>query len=230
MADRWDRSWARDGGRILARVDRRDSSSIDDDPRRWFGFLAAFEVHFLDDGHTVGNVANTDAGFAMSSIDAMNPVADSLLNQWMRAAVAQTLQAVDRGEAPFGAGIYSPDGEVVVVTNNQVRSTGDPTRHAEVCAIAAACQKIGKRRLSGFWLVATAEPCLMCLTAAATAGIDHIAFGAVQQVVTDAGFGSLGMTGRELAETLAGRMEKRIEIRGPILESECVDLLMNHRR
>lgn len=151
---------------------------------------------------------------------------DSLLNEWMRSAVAHTLDAVNRGEAPFGAGVYSSDGTEIVLTNNQVRSTGDPSRHAEVCAIAAACQKLGKRKLTGLWLVSTAEPCLMCLSTAATVGIRHIAFGAAQRVVTDAGFGSLGLTGSELAELLS----VRIELKAGILETDCVELLMNHRR
>lgn len=152
-------------------------------------------------------------------------ISDSLLLRWMNSVLQEARAGVARGENPFGAGVFNPDGSPVAIACNQANSTGDPSAHAEVCAISLACKTLGTESLENCWLLATAEPCPMCLSTAVIAGIRHIAFGATQAVVTEAGFGSLGITGRELAD----QFSEDIEMRGSIRGNECVQLLLRNR-
>ncbi|EMI43091.1 nucleoside deaminase [Rhodopirellula sp. SWK7] len=153
-------------------------------------------------------------------------VNDWHLKQWMKAALAIAEEGVRHGENPFGAAIYRPDGEQVAVAHNTARSANNPSAHAEINAIAAACKQLGKRDLSGCWLATTAEPCPMCLSATALAGIRHIAFGANQVVVSEAGYGGLGINGRELAKLFSCD----IDMRGSVLGNDCIALLLRNRK
>ncbi|WP_236621128.1 nucleoside deaminase [Rhodopirellula sallentina] len=153
-------------------------------------------------------------------------LSDWNLKQSMKSALAVAEEGVQKGENPFGAAIVSPSGEPIAVAHNTARSTNNPSAHAEVNAIANACEKLQQRDLSGHWLAATAEPCPMCLSAAALAGIRHIAFGANQVVVKEAGYGGLGITGRELAKLFACE----IDLRGSVLGNECIALLLRNRK
>ncbi|TWU58268.1 nucleoside deaminase [Rubripirellula reticaptiva] len=153
-------------------------------------------------------------------------VRSSTLSHWMKVALQKGKQGVQRGERPFGAAIYRLTGEEVAVTCNTVFSTNNPAAHAEVNAITQACQSLGKTKLSDCWLLATAEPCPMCLSTAALAGIRFIAFGATQAVVKEAGYGDLGLTGREFAKQLT----TDLILQGPVLGNECVSFLLNNRK
>ncbi|MGB7347224.1 MAG: nucleoside deaminase [Pirellulaceae bacterium] len=144
----------------------------------------------------------------------------------MKAALDAGESGVQEGENPFGAAIYQAQGREIVVACNTVNSTNNPSAHAEVNAIAAACASLGQTKLEGCWLLATAEPCPMCLSCAALAGIRHIAFGANQAVVIEAGYGGLGVTGRELAS----QFSVDIKLQGSVLGNECVSFLLNNRK
>ena len=76
---------------------------------------------------------------------------------------------------PFGAVIVR-EGRILGEGWNQVTTTADPTAHAEVVAIRAACRAIGDFRLTGSALYASCEPCPMCLAAAWWARVDRIVF------------------------------------------------------
>lgn len=156
----------------------------------------------------------------------VDSVTSNQLTSWMKSALAAGEAGVKNGENPFGAAIYQPDGVRIVVAHNTVISTKNPTHHAEVNAIAAASAQLGQSDLAGYWLLATAEPCPMCLSAAIIAGIRHIAFGANQVVIDEAGFGGLGVTSRDLATQFHGN----VTLRGSILGNECVRFLLNNRK
>lgn len=144
----------------------------------------------------------------------------------MKQVLQVSKDGVERGENPFGAGVFSTDGGAVAIACNSVVSTTNPSAHAEVNAIAAACRELGKSDLQGFWLVATAEPCPMCMSAIAIAGIRHVAFGAIQAAVTEAGYGSLGVTGQDLAN----QFDHAMTIRGRIHGNACVSFLLENRK
>lgn len=96
----------------------------------------------------------------------------------MKQALAEASAAADRGEVPVGAVIIGPDGQVVAAAGNRTRQDHDPTAHAEVLAIRAACAAAGSERLGGHDLYVTLEPCAMCAAAIAAARIARVYYGA----------------------------------------------------
>lgn len=88
---------------------------------------------------------------------------------------------------PFGCVIVRA-GEVIVRGWNQVVSTNDPTAHAEIVAIRAACRHAGHFELRGCDLYTSCEPCPMCLGAASWARVDRIFFAATRHDAAAAGF------------------------------------------
>ena len=83
----------------------------------------------------------------------------------MRRAIALSLRAIRTNRGfPFGAVIVR-NGEVVAEAHNTVTSENDPTAHAEVNAIRAACAKLGTFALEGCEIYASGKPCPMCLAA-----------------------------------------------------------------
>lgn len=96
----------------------------------------------------------------------------------MQAALAEAEAAAARGEVPVGAVIVAPDGRVVARAGNRTRELNDPTAHAEILAIRAACAALGTERLVGHDLYVTLEPCPMCAAALASARIARLYYGA----------------------------------------------------
>ncbi|TQM93292.1 tRNA(Arg) A34 adenosine deaminase TadA [Roseinatronobacter monicus] len=97
---------------------------------------------------------------------------------FMHIALAQARAAGLRGEVPVGAVIVSASGEVVAEAGNRTREWNDPTAHAEMLAIRAACAALGQERLTGHDLYVTLEPCPMCAMAISHARIARLYFGA----------------------------------------------------
>ena len=93
-------------------------------------------------------------------------------------ALAEARAAAARGEVPVGAVIVSPSGEIVARAGNRTRALRDPTAHAEILAIRAACAALGSERLTGHALYVTLEPCAMCAAAIAAARIARLCYGA----------------------------------------------------
>lgn len=100
-----------------------------------------------------------------------------LLPEPMRLALDQARGAAIRGEVPVGAVIMRGD-HVVAVAGNAMRQGHDPTAHAEIVAIRAACAALGNQRLAGCDLWVTLEPCAMCAAAIAQARIARLYYGA----------------------------------------------------
>ncbi|MDF1668756.1 MAG: nucleoside deaminase [Roseovarius sp.] len=96
----------------------------------------------------------------------------------MDAALNEARGAAARGEVPVGAVVVSPDGQVVARAGNRTRELSDPTAHAEILAIRAACAALGSERLPGHDLYVTLEPCAMCATAISAARIARLYYGA----------------------------------------------------
>ncbi|WP_444464506.1 nucleoside deaminase [Rhodobacter capsulatus] len=96
----------------------------------------------------------------------------------MQAALAEAEAAATRGEVPVGAVIVAPDGRVIARAGNRTRELNDPTAHAEILAIRAACAALGTERLVGHDLYVTLEPCPMCAAALASARIARLYYGA----------------------------------------------------
>lgn len=86
--------------------------------------------------------------------------------------------AAERGEVPVGAVVVSADGVVVAKAGNRTRELRDPTAHAEMLAIRAACVSLGSERLVRHDLYVTLEPCPMCAAAISAARIGRLYYGA----------------------------------------------------
>lgn len=95
----------------------------------------------------------------------------------MEAALAIAREAAARAEVPIGAVIVR-NGQVIASAHNLVESTPDPSAHAEIVAIRAACAALGSARLTDCDLYVTLEPCPMCAQAISFARIRRLYFGA----------------------------------------------------
>lgn len=96
----------------------------------------------------------------------------------MDKALEQARAAAERGEVPVGAVVVDPFGKVVALAGNRTRELHDPTAHAEILAIRAACAAAGSERLTGHDLYVTLEPCAMCAAAIAAARIARVYYAA----------------------------------------------------
>ena len=97
--------------------------------------------------------------------------------QFMERALELAREAGEAGEVPVGAVIVS-GGQVIGEGRNRRESLGNALAHAEVEAIARACERLGTWRLSGCQLYVTLEPCQMCAGAAYNARVERVVFGA----------------------------------------------------
>ena len=95
----------------------------------------------------------------------------------MNVALQEARAAGARGEVPVGAVIVGPQG-VIAQAGNRTRELNDPTAHAELLAIRAACAALGQERLTGHDLYVTLEPCPMCAAAISNARIARLYYGA----------------------------------------------------
>jgi len=91
----------------------------------------------------------------------------------MEQALAQAQLAFDRNEVPVGAVIVH-EGQVITAAHNVTQHAHDPTGHAEICVIRAACQKLQRTRLNDCDLYVTLEPCAMCAGAISFARIRRL--------------------------------------------------------
>ncbi|WP_434288259.1 nucleoside deaminase [Celeribacter sp. SCSIO 80788] len=97
---------------------------------------------------------------------------------YMDVALEEARAAAARGEVPVGAVVVSPEGEIVGRGGNRTREDRDPTAHAEIVALRAACAALGLERLPGYDLYVTLEPCPMCAAAMSNARIRRLYYGA----------------------------------------------------
>jgi tRNA(Arg) A34 adenosine deaminase TadA len=107
---------------------------------------------------------------------------------FMRRAIAlsaERMRALEGG--PFGAVIVK-DGRIIAEGHNQVTTSNDPTAHAEVVAIRAACRELGSFSLEGCEIFSSCEPCPMCLSAIYWARLARIAYANSRADAAEIGF------------------------------------------
>ena len=120
----------------------------------------------------------------------------SAIGRTAKGTDAHLARAIDVGRAgmlagqggPFGAVVAGPGGGFIAEGCNRVTSGNDPTAHAEIEAIRAACRALATFTLAGCTLYTSCEPCPMCLAAAYWARIDAIVYGATRADAAAAGF------------------------------------------
>ena len=126
---------------------------------------------------------------------------------FMRRAIRLSREKMAAGlGGPFGA-VVVHQGRVVGEGWNQVTSTLDPTAHAEIVALRAACRSLGRFELRGCVLYSSCEPCPMCLAAAYWARIDRYVYANTQADAAAIGFDDAVLY-RELALPIGARSLK----------------------
>ncbi|MGH3409230.1 MAG: nucleoside deaminase [Streptosporangiaceae bacterium] len=96
----------------------------------------------------------------------------------------------DGGKSPFGA-LVVVAGAVAGEGANRVAELHDPTAHAEITALRAAGQALGRPEFEDGVVYSSSEPCPMCLTACYWAGIPRVVYGATSHDVAACGFADL---------------------------------------
>lgn len=134
---------------------------------------------------------------------------------YMRLAIEQARAAMALGEVPIGAVIVK-DGEVIAAAHNMCESSGDPTAHAELTALQAAAERIGKRALCECELYVTVEPCAMCAGAIINARLKKAVFGAHEERT-----GCMG----SVIDISEGYFINSVRVYGGVLEDECAVLM-----
>lgn len=100
-----------------------------------------------------------------------------MLDEPFARAFAEARAAAARGEVPVGA-VITRDGAVLAAAGNRTLADRDPTAHAEMLAIRAACAALGTERLVGCDLYVTLEPCAMCAGAISLARLRRLYYAA----------------------------------------------------
>lgn len=130
---------------------------------------------------------------------------------FMRQALLQAEQAYEEGEVPIGAVVVC-DFRIIGKGYNQTERLQDPTAHAEMIAITAACEYLGHKYLQDCTLFVTIEPCPMCAGALRWAQVSKIVFGA-----TEPKFGH--------SRHVPSLLHPKTEVLGGLMETECALLM-----
>ncbi|HWK40096.1 MAG TPA: nucleoside deaminase [Hyphomicrobium sp.] len=143
--------------------------------------LARRDLLLTGTAAAAASLLSATASFAevpMSQPKVAHPVTDED-RSFMTMALEKMRQAgvVDKTGGPFGA-VVVLNGEVLAVAGNSVMSDNDPSAHAEVNALRAACRKVGSPHLKGAIIYSSCEPCPMCFSTAYWARVAKIFYAA----------------------------------------------------
>ncbi len=130
---------------------------------------------------------------------------------FMQQAYREAQKAFDLKEVPVGAVIVSHN-QILGRAHNQVEQLQDPTAHAEILVITAACDLLGSKVLNECTLYVTLEPCAMCAGALYWAKLGRIVFGAEDSK------GGFMRFGREL-------LHPKTKLEMGIMSKQCSSLL-----
>lgn len=98
----------------------------------------------------------------------------------MKRALTEAEKAYEEDEIPVGAVVVHNEA-VIGRGHNRVEALGDPTAHAEMLAITAACDTLGTKFLDEATLYVSLEPCPMCAGAIVWSRVDRLVFGAFDE-------------------------------------------------
>ncbi|HLP40920.1 MAG TPA: tRNA adenosine(34) deaminase TadA, partial [Fibrobacteria bacterium] len=132
---------------------------------------------------------------------------------FMRQALREAEAAARGGEVPIGCVIVK-DGKIIGRGRNSMETLKDPTAHAEILAIGAACAALGNWRLEGCTLYVTLEPCPMCAGAILNGRVSRVIYGS-----RDKRLGALGSTYDILEKNPINRV---VEVAGGVMAEECL--------
>lgn len=123
---------------------------------------------------------------------------------------------MQKGEIPVGAVVVHKN-QVIGRGHNLVETLSDPTAHAEMQAITAACSTLNDKFLKECTLYVTLEPCPMCAGASVLARLKQICIGTLDS--------KTGACGTMMNVSSNQKLNHQVEIVHSILEEECSALL-----
>jgi tRNA(Arg) A34 adenosine deaminase TadA len=100
----------------------------------------------------------------------------------LRSTVDWAAALAREGKAPF-VGVVARDAVVIGAGMNAVAEEADPTAHGEVSALRDATRRSGSLDLSGAVVYSNAEPCALCMLAAAVSGVGEMVYAAGRELV-----------------------------------------------
>ncbi len=140
----------------------------------------------------------------------------------MKLALEEAYSATKHGDVPVGAVLVDAGGAVLARGHNRREVDADPTAHAELLVLRAACHARGHWRLDDCTLYVTLEPCAMCSGALVNARIGRLVFGAYDK---KAGFiASLASLHQD------ERLNHRFPAQGGVEEEPCRSALQEFFR
>ena len=135
------------------------------------------------------------------------------------------LSSVSRAEGrhPFASLVVSGEGVVVASAgNNSLPPEGDPTQHAELCAVAAAARVLPPQEMTRATLFTSAEPCAMCSGAVYWTGVSRVVYALSEhRLLTLTGDHPENPTFSLPCREVFSRGQREIEVVGPLLEDEA---------
>jgi tRNA(adenine34) deaminase len=140
---------------------------------------------------------------------------------FMQTALREVEEAAAAGEIPVGA-VITVGGQILATGQNRSIRDFDPSAHAEVVALRAACHAQADYRLTDATLYVTLEPCAMCIGAVVQARITRLVFGAYDRKAGAAG------SAVDLIDSPA--FNHRFEVMGGVLADECGGVLQDFFR
>jgi tRNA(adenine34) deaminase len=148
-------------------------------------------------------------------------MADSDDERFMREAIRiATERGRDPSLNPIGCVIVK-DGAILVAERNRVEDQHDPTAHAEITAIRAACAKIEEPELRGATLYSTLQPCGMCTMASIWSKVARVVYGAGREDVHRMYFEDRHV---DTLTFVADAYRDDITIEGGVLRADCAAL------
>lgn len=147
---------------------------------------------------------------------------------YMRLAIKVAKEAEKDGGPAIGA-IMVKDGDVVEEGKSLVWPLKDPSGHGESNCIRATCKKFDTLDLSGYVMYGTLEPCGMCLSTAAWAGLGEIYFGAYREDVAGNNYEVNDWSAEKAAPGMNIFGGGVMKIQGGVLREECAELLKGYK-
>ncbi len=151
-------------------------------------------------------------------------------DQRLRLTFELALENVRRGTGgPFAAAVFElPSGKLLAAAVNVVTPSGQSLAHAEMLALGGAERLLGSHRLANFdsELVASCEPCIMCLGGTLWSGVRHLVYGAPGDFARELGFDE----GDKVPDWHERCRARNIEVIGPRLEEEARAPFREYRR
>lgn len=136
----------------------------------------------------------------------------------MKRAIGLAASSVQAGNHPFGA-LLAIDNQIILEAENTVLTENDPTRHAEMNLVSAACRTLSTEELEKSVLFTSTEPCAMCLGAIYWSGIKTIIFACPSTALEEIAGESLCCHSGQVFENSVNPPR----VKGPLLEMQAVE-------